>query len=54
MTKQPAYEKISGLTFSTLTTEDRQQSRSSWNYKDVVNSIIVLGLILAAYLYFTG
>ena len=54
MTKEPAYEKISGLTFATLTPADREQSRSSWNYKDVLHSIIVLGLILAAYLYFTG
>jgi len=54
MTKEPAYEKISGLTFSTLTTEHRKQSRASWNYKDVMHSIIVLGLIIAAYLYFTG
>lgn len=54
MTKEPAYEKISGLTFSTLTAEDRRQSRASWNYKDVLYSVIVLGLIIAAYLYFTG
>ena len=54
MTREPAYEKIGGLTFSTLTSEDRKQSRSSWNYKDVIHSIIVLALILAAYLYFTG
>jgi len=54
LTKEPAYEKISGLTFSTMTDEDRKQSRASWNYKDVVYSVIVLGLIIAAYLYFTG
>ena len=54
LTKEPAYEKISGLTFSTMTDEDRKQSRASWNYKDVVHSLIVLALILAAYLYFTG
>jgi len=54
MTNEPAYEKISGLTFSTMTDEDRKQSRASWNYKDVVYSGIVLGLIVAAYLYFTG
>jgi SSS family solute:Na+ symporter len=54
MTKEPTYEKISGLTFSTMTDEDRKQSRASWNYKDVVYSVIVLGLIIAAYLYFTG
>ncbi|HEX9972966.1 MAG TPA: Na+/glucose cotransporter, partial [bacterium] len=54
LTEEPSYAKISGLTFSTLTDEDRKQSRASWNYKDVVHSLIVLALILAAYLYFTG
>ena len=54
MTQAPAYEKISGLTFSTMTDQDREQSRASWNYKDVMHSLIVIGLIIAAYLYFTG
>ncbi len=54
MTKEPSYEKISGLTYSTMTAEDRKESRSSWNVSDVVASLIVLVLIIAAYLYFTG
>jgi len=54
LTKEPSYAKISGLTFSTMTDEDRKQTRASWNYMDVINSLIVLGLIIAAYLYFTG
>jgi SSS family solute:Na+ symporter len=54
MTEQPSYEKISGLTFATLSDEHRKKSRASWNIWDVVNSCIVLLLILAAYLYFTG
>ena len=54
MTEEPSYEKISGLTFSTLTSEQRKQSRSSWNIRDVLSSLLVLGLIVAAYLYFTG
>ena len=54
MTEAPSYEKISGLTYSTMTAEDHKESRSSWNAKDVVASLIVLGLIVAAYLYFSG
>ena len=53
-TEEPAYEKLSGLTFSTLTDKDRKESRSSWDAKDIVSSALVLVLILAAYLYFTG
>jgi SSS family solute:Na+ symporter len=50
----PSYEKISGLTYGTITEEHRRESRSSWQARDVIASGIVLALILAAYLYFTG
>lgn len=53
-TEEPDYEKISGLTFSTMTKKDRDETRSSWDWKDVVGSALVLILIVAAYLYFTG
>ena len=54
MTEVPSYEKIRGLTYSTMTVKDRKQSRASWSIRDVISSIIVLLLIMAAYLYFTG
>jgi SSS family solute:Na+ symporter len=52
--RPPSYESISGLTFGTLTDEHRATSRASWKATDVISSGIVLLLILAAYLYFTG
>jgi len=54
MTKEPSYEKIQGLTYGTLTDEDRKESRASWNKWDVIASGAVLAAILAAYLYFRG
>jgi SSS family solute:Na+ symporter len=54
MTSPPAYDKIQGLTYGTLTEEDRKTSRASWNKWDVIASIGVLVAILAAYLYFRG
>jgi SSS family solute:Na+ symporter len=50
----PAYEKIRGLTFATLSEDDRKKTRGSWTTIDVVTSCVVIGLILLAYLYFTG
>lgn len=50
----PSYEKISGLTFSTMTDDHRKKTRASWESKDVIASAIVVALILAAYLYFQG
>jgi SSS family solute:Na+ symporter len=54
MTKEPSYEKISGLTYGTVTLEHKKESRASWSAGDVVASALVLILILGAYLYFTG
>src|SRR5213079_2409577 len=53
-TAAPEAAQVTNLTFGTVTAESREQSRASWNRWDVINSGIVLGLILLAYLYFTG
>lgn len=53
-TKPPEYSKIGGLTFSTLSAEDRAETRASWNWKDVVLSVLMVALIIAIYTYFTG
>lgn len=54
MTEEPDYEKISGLTYGTLTKEHKEETRSSWSILDVATSVLVVLLILAAYLTFTG
>jgi SSS family solute:Na+ symporter len=52
--EEPDYAKISGLTYGTVTDENRTASRASWNKWDVIASAVAVGAILAAYLYFTG
>lgn len=54
LTAPPSYEKISGLTYGTLSEEHKKETRSSWSTGDVIASVVVVLLILAAYLYFTG
>jgi len=54
LTAPPSYEKISGLTYGTVTDEHRRTTRSSWNWRDLAASAVVLLIILAAYLYFNG
>ena len=53
-TAAPAVERLSGLTFATITDEHREESRSSWTRWDVIASGLVLVAILAVYLYFRG
>jgi SSS family solute:Na+ symporter len=54
MTEAPSEEKIRDLTYATMSEDHKTESRSSWGKWDVINSSVVLLLILAAYLYFTG
>ncbi len=54
LTKKPDYEKISGLTYGTVTDEQRRETRNSWTSIDVIASLTVIAAILAAYLYFNG
>ncbi len=53
-TEMPAYEKISGLTFGTLTAEQKAESKASYTKADIIWSGVVILLILAAYIYFSG
>ena len=54
VTRKPDYNQITGLTYGTITAEQREASRNSWDAKDVIASGVVLAAILAAYLYFRG
>ena len=53
-TRPPDYAKINGLTFSTLSEQDRQENRLTWNWKDVVLSVLLVASIVAIYMFFTG
>jgi solute:Na+ symporter, SSS family len=53
-TAPPPVAQLEGLTYATITEEDRRRTRASWNQWDVINSTMVILLILAAYLYFRG
>jgi SSS family solute:Na+ symporter len=46
-------EKLRGLTWTSISAQDRAANRASWNWKDVVGTGIVLGLVLGVYIYFS-
>ena len=50
----PSDDKIRGLTYATTLADDRAKSRASWDWRDVLASVVVVAIILAAYLYFQG
>ncbi|PPK86148.1 SSS family solute:Na+ symporter [Neolewinella xylanilytica] len=53
-TPAPAYEKIAGLTYGTLSDADRAETKASYSKGDVIWSGVVVVLILIAYVYFSG
>jgi SSS family solute:Na+ symporter len=53
-TAPPSETQLVGLTYATITPEQRRESRQSWNAIDIVGSAVVISAIIGAYLYFNG
>ncbi len=53
-TAPPSDAQLTGLTYATITPEQRRESRASWTTIDVVGSAVVVTAIIGAYLYFNG
>ncbi len=53
MTRPEPEAQIRGLTFDSVTPEERAESRASWGQPEVIGTGIVLGLVLGIYLYFS-
>jgi SSS family solute:Na+ symporter len=53
LTAPPNYEKIAELTYSTVSAGQREENRNSWGVTEVIMTIVVLGLVLGIYLYFS-
>ncbi len=51
-TRKPQAEQLEGLTFGSVTSAQKQETRESWDRWDVAHSAIILGAVLAFYAYF--
>lgn len=49
----PKEEDLAGLTFGSLTAEDKKEIRESWTKFDVILTSVVLAMVLGVYLYFS-
>jgi len=50
----PSLAQIEGLTFGTVTAEQKAETKASYDTIDVVLTVLVLVLIIAAYVFFSG
>ncbi len=53
MTAPQNEKQIQGLTFGSLTDAQRAENRASWGWQEVVGTVVVLGLVLGVYIYFS-
>lgn len=53
-TPPPPVEKLEGLTYGTLTAEQKSSNKQSYNWKDIVASLIVLGIVIYVMMSFNG
>src|SRR4029078_6800869 len=51
ITAAPSEAHICALTFATPTDEQKRESRASWSAIDVIASLVLIGAIVAAYMY---
>jgi SSS family solute:Na+ symporter len=51
-TKQAEASQIQGLTFASISPEQKAATRASWNHWDVAHTLIILGITTAFYIYF--
>jgi len=51
-TKAKDLSAIQGLYFGSATAEQKAITRASWNKWDLINSAIIIGFIIAFYIYF--
>ena len=53
-TSEPNYNDIIGLSFGTLTDEQKNENKNSYEFSDVLLSVILVILIIGVLSYFTG
>ncbi len=54
LTKAPDKEKIVNLTFGTITEEEKQNNKNSYNWLDIAISILIIVIVIAVMVFFNG
>jgi len=53
-TSEPEYSKITGLSFGTLTSEQKLENKNSYEKIDMILSVSLVIIVIAILSYFTG
>jgi SSS family solute:Na+ symporter len=50
----PSAQQLAGLTYSTISTEQKEENKNSFNWIDIVASILIVAIVAWVMLYFNG
>lgn len=53
LTAPPPEEKIAGLTYATVSIRDKEDNRKSWDYWDIILTLIIFSMVTGIYIYFS-
>lgn len=54
MSPKPEDSKIAGLTYGTMSQEDIEANKDSYNWKDVMASVVIIAIVIAVMIFFNG
>ncbi|MDG1572011.1 sodium:solute symporter [Robiginitalea sp. M366] len=54
LTPAPSEAQIRNLTYGTITAEEKQRNKNSYNWKDIVVSIIIVAIVIGVMITFNG
>jgi SSS family solute:Na+ symporter len=52
VTKKASAEKLVGLTYASITPEQKAADRASYGFWEILHTVVILGIIVAVYIYF--
>lgn len=53
-TKAPSEEKLRNLTYATISEEEKRKNKSSYNWKDIVISLVIVAIVIYVMVWFNG
>lgn len=53
-TAAPSEQKLQNLTYATISEEEKRQNKSSYNWKDIVISLVIVAIVIYVMVWFNG
>lgn len=54
LSAKPSEEKVKNLTFGTISAEEKNQNKSSYNWVDITVSVLIILVVIAVMMFFNG